>query len=291
MQVAFHIGAHCTDDDQLLKCLLVNKDLLARERIVIPGPSRYRSILREALKALAGSVAPQEIQDAVLEAAMDVDDADRIVFSNENFVCTAQMVLSGGRFYEKARDKTKWLRNIFPGNSVEFFFAMRDPATFVPAIFKSQDAQSPEAFLADFDPMNLRWSEVVKAIRNSNPDCPITVWCNEDTPLLWPEILQELSGHGPGTKLEGADALLASIMSQEGMRRMTAYVAAHPPVNKAQNRRIAAAFLGKFALDEALEEELDMPGWTEDYVRALTARYEEDMFEVAGIRDVRFLTP
>ena len=38
MQVVFHIGAPCTDDDRLIKSLLRNREALARDGIAIPTP-------------------------------------------------------------------------------------------------------------------------------------------------------------------------------------------------------------------------------------------------------------
>ena len=55
-------------------------------------------------------------------------------------------------------------------------------------------------------------------------------------------------------------------------------------------RRIVAAFLGKFAIDEALEEEIDLPGWTDETVEELTRRYDEDLLDIARIPGVRVIT-
>ncbi len=41
MQIALHIGAHCTDEDRLLKCLLMNKEILSDVGTAVPGPGRY----------------------------------------------------------------------------------------------------------------------------------------------------------------------------------------------------------------------------------------------------------
>ncbi len=60
MEIALHIGAHSTDEDNLLKCLYKNKSNLAQQGIVIPEPSRYRPAIRETMQALVGDVAPIE---------------------------------------------------------------------------------------------------------------------------------------------------------------------------------------------------------------------------------------
>ncbi|MGR3341743.1 MAG: hypothetical protein ACU0DI_00670, partial [Paracoccaceae bacterium] len=136
-----------------------------------------------------------------------------------------------------------------------------------------------------------RWSDVILSIRETNPDCPLTVWCNEDTPLIWPQVIQEVSGHGPSTEVNGGFAVLVKIMKREGMQRLRAYLGTHPPQNEIQPRRILVAFLDKYALEDEVEEELDVPGWTEALVHMLTQNYEDDLDEIGRMPGVNFISP
>ena len=43
MRIVYHLGAHCTDDERLMRCLLKNRDVLSAQGIVVPGPSKYRT--------------------------------------------------------------------------------------------------------------------------------------------------------------------------------------------------------------------------------------------------------
>jgi hypothetical protein len=40
------------------------------------------------------------------------------------------------------------------------------------------------------------WSEMLRRLTMTHPDCPVTVWCNEDTPLIWGELLQDIAAVG-----------------------------------------------------------------------------------------------
>ena len=80
-------------------------------------------------------------------------------------------------------------------------------------------------------------------------------------------------------------------MSREGMQRFRAYIDSHPNMSEIQKRKVIAAFLDKFALEEEIEEELDMAGWTEELVEELTALYDEDMDLVAQLPGITFLSP
>ncbi|MEM6478856.1 MAG: hypothetical protein AAF647_07400, partial [Pseudomonadota bacterium] len=85
--------------------------------------------------------------------------------------------------------------------------------------------------------------------------------------------------------------LLSEIMTEEGFNRFLAYLKSHPPQTGVQKRRIIAAFLNKFALEDELEEELDMPGWTTEIVDGLTDAYEEDLYTIERIPGVTLISP
>jgi len=291
MQVVFHIGAHSTDEDRLLKCLLKNKDVLRSQGVVVPGPSRFRKLIRETLAALGGEPPKRDTQDALVDAIIDEDEATRLVLSGEHMICVPTRIFHGGEFYALAGKKVQALAGLFPATEVEFHIGLRNPATFIPAVFDRSNNVSYENFMNGIEPPDLRWSDVLKRIKAAVPNATLTVWANEDTPLIWAEIIRELAGVDPMVELSGTDDLLAEIMTRNGFKRFQSYLENHPPQNEIQKRRVIAAFLSKFAVAEKIEQELDIPGWTEDYVDQLTDLYEEDLDEVQRMHGVNFIAP
>lgn len=292
MHVAYHIGAHCTDDDRLIKSLLKNKGVLANEGVIVPGPGRYRNALGSVVNKLAGAKASPETQDMLLDSILDVDNAERLILGHANFLGVHSRVLESGEFYPVARDKVTRLRNLFPDSPVSFFIGLRNPATFLPALFELGDSDDFTAFLGQIDPRDLFWSDVIETIRDAAPDCPVTVWCNEDTPLIWSEIMTEIAGIEPGeVPLKGGLDIIAEIMAKGGMARLRAYLDTHTPQNEMHRRRILAAFLDKFAMEDAVEQELDLPGWTAELIDDLTAAYDDDLLEIAAMPGVTVLSP
>jgi hypothetical protein len=75
------------------------------------------------------------------------------------------------------------------------------------------------------------------------------------------------------------------------MARLLAYLKAHPPQTEVQKRRIIAAFLDKFALEEEVEEVVDIPGWTDQTIDTLTRAYEEDVWLIERMPGVTLITP
>ncbi|WP_395539595.1 hypothetical protein [Neotabrizicola sp. sgz301269] len=290
MRIVYHLGAHCTDEERLVRCLLKNRGLLAQQGIVVPAPTRYRKLLRDTAVQLKGGAATVETQALVLEQIMDEDLAQRLVLSWDSFLSFPQWVLRG-QMYSFAGERIRAFTRIFPEIEAEFHLAIRNPATFLPALFEKQKGKTYEEFIEGSDPAALRWSDVVGQILRQNPGVPLVIWCDEDTPLIWPEVLQAVSGHDDAIELEETDELLSGIMSPEGMARMQNYMATHPAASIQQRRRIVSAFLDKFALKDKVEMEFTLPGWTEEMVARMTARYAEDVALICQMAGVTFIAP
>jgi hypothetical protein len=290
MRIVYHLGAHCTDEERLLRCLLKNRGLLAEEGIIVPGPAKYRTLLRDTAMTLKGQPAPPETQAMVLEQIISETDVDRLILSWDNFLGYAQGAVRRG-IYSSGAERMAAFCKIFPNAETEFFIAIRNPATFVPAVFQKQHGRAYEEFMDGVEVETLRWSTLIEALRTTNPDVAITVWCDEDTPLLWPEVLQAVSGHSDDITLVDTDDLLASIMTADGMQRMASYMATHPPQNAGQRRRVVSAFLDKFAQADQIDVTIEMDGWSEELVARMTDAYDQDVARIIAMDGVSFLSP
>ena len=294
MEIVYHLGAHCTDEDRLLRCLLKNRGILAQQGIIVPGPTHYRNLLRDTAIALKGNPASRDTQALVLEQIMEEDDAQRLVLSWDSFMSYPLWALKG-MLYPSAAERVRAFSNIFPDIQAEFFLAICNPATFLPGLYKLQSADKTrgkpyEGFVEGTDIFALRWSDTLQSVLDANPGAPLTVWCDEDTPLIWPEVIQAVTLHDDTTQLEDADDLLAQIMSPEGMTRMRAYLESHPPATPALRRKVISAFLDKFARPDKIMQSISLPGWEADTVSRLTETYERDVATIKHMPGIRFLS-
>ncbi len=284
-----HIGANCTDGERLLKSLLKNAEMLAGQGVQVPTPSRYRRLLRETIQELAGAAPEPGTRDVMLDAILDAGQPRRLVLSNPAFICTPARVFEAGCFYEMATFKARSLRALFPDDRLELFMAIRNPAGFVPAAWAQTKGRGFDEFLSGLDPRGILWSDVVTRLRQAVPEAGLTVWCDEDTPLIWDELIRRLAGIDGAAPVDGARDLLAAIMQPAGLARFDSYMQANPPKDQAQLRRVIAAFLDKYAIPEAVEEEIDLPGWDTALVAELTAIYEADVGRIAEMDGVRLI--
>ncbi|MDJ0630243.1 MAG: hypothetical protein QNJ44_18455 [Rhodobacter sp.] len=285
----YHLGVHCTDENRLIHSLMRNGDDLQKQGIIVPRPRRYRAKIGEATKKYRGDPMPEDEQKELFDAILMGYPAERVILSNESFLCMPGAAFDFNRIYAKAHYRSTWLRYVFPENPCEFFLAIRNPATYIPAALRQEGVPSYEKFIKNADLRQLRWRDVVEAIQENNPGCPITVWCNEDTPLIWPTLLREISDADPDMGFAGEFDMLKTIMHEDGFERMLSYLQSHSPQNEIQRRRVFAAFLDKFANEDELEEDIDLPGWTPELVDEITAIYEDDVYQIERMSGVTFI--
>ncbi len=290
MQIVFHTGAHFTNDDRLMRCLLRNKDRFANHGIAVPGPSKYRQLLRSTLHALKTASPDPNARDIILDAILDNEEADRLLLSNAHFFGVAKAAVQKGVFYPEAATGIANLRRLFPEDELEVFMAIRNPATFLPMVQSRSPDLDMTQILDGKDPRSLKWSAMITGMRQAAPDIPIFVWCDEDTPLIWTQILRDIAGLGPEEDISGAFEVLKTIMEPEGLAGLRAYLDKHRGITEIQTRRVITAFLDKFALQDAIEEELDVPGWTTDLVEDMTDLYDQDVLTVTQIPGVHFIS-
>jgi hypothetical protein len=291
MRIVFHIGANCTDGDRLLKSLMRSSNALTAARVAVPGPGKYRNLLGETLKSLDGRAPGADTRDVLLDAILDDQDADRLVMSNSTFLSMAPRIFEGGQFYGRAESRLTAFAACFAGDQIDLHLAVRNPATWLPAVFAQSSSRSFAAFMAGVNPLTLRWSDLIARIQRALPQAHLTVWCNEDTPLIWPALLRGLAGLPPSQALAGRHDMLAAIMQPDGFARFESYIATHPQPSELQERRVIGAFLDKFVRREEIEEEIDLPGWTDATVTAVTDAYEADVARIAALPGVNFIAP
>jgi hypothetical protein len=291
MHVIFHTGAHCTDEDRILKCLLRNHQDFSGRGVAVPGPGKYRDLLGQSFRAMELSGLAPNARDVLMDAILDNEAADRMILSNAFFFGSRKQAVSNGQLYPSAPDRIIQMQRLFPADRLEMFMGIRNPASFLPAVLGKASAQQLDGTLDGEDPRSLRWSDCLNRIRDAAPDLPLTIWCNEDTPLIWAEIIRRMAGLKPGEKITGGFDLLAELMTAEGMKGFRAYLQQHPKLSEPEKRGIMVSFLEQHAILEKLEEELDLPGWTHELVSDMTEIYDADMHRIKAIPGLHFIAP
>ncbi len=291
MQVALHFGAPYTDENRLQLCLGKNREALAEQGTIIPRPSSYRKQIKQVTNRFKDGTGDDALRMQFWDEVVGDQHAERVVFSTDTFLGVPRLAIGGDTFFPGQFNRLSAFLNMFDGAEVELFYAICNPANFVSSLLTGHKGEDVDTLLNHSDPMTLRWSEFFERLQENFPNVPVTVWCNEDSPLIWDEIVREVSGVDPLFNLTGTSDFLKELMSTEGFERFTDFIKQRPGMSAIQKRRVVAAFLEKFVKDEAIETEVTYPGWTDAHVDQVTELYDEDVYLIQSMPNVRLLTP
>ncbi|NDV00714.1 hypothetical protein [Pseudoroseicyclus tamaricis] len=290
MHIVFHIGAHCTDNERLLRCLLRDASMLAEHNVAVPGQGRYRKLFRDTLEGLGEAEPKEGTRDLLLDAVLDGRIAERLVLSNPSFLCPPNRVFEEGQLYAMAGTRAKALGQIFAGDEITIFLGLRNPASFIPDVYAQSSGMAFLDFMGGTDPRQVRWSDLVARLHEALPRAQLVLWANEDTPLIWGDILRRMAGT-PDAAFAGEYDLMETIMTEDGMGRFRTYLAQRNITGTAQRRRVIAAFLDKYAVEEEVVEEVDLPGIDNALAAELTSAYEADCTKIAAMPGVDWIAP
>ena len=293
MRIILHAGAQCTDDERLVRTLLRNADTLAKAQVAIPHPKSYRVLLRKTVnKALKNSFNPgarEHLLEVILKDAPV--QAGTVILSNPMFFGIPKETLHSGQLYPNAVGLLDKFLQIFSEDDVHLYFSIRNPASFFPAVFAASQLSEFSELLKNTDPLEIQWSEFASRLHQAFPDLSICMWCNEDSPFIWGQILRQM-GQLPAPKnITGDFDLFAEIISKEGFERFKTYISAHPNLTLRQLRIVMGAFAEKFGQNDKIVEELNAPGWDETLIQDLTELYDDDVRSIHKIPKIQFISP
>ena len=170
---------------------------------------------------------------------------------------------------------------------MRFLLSMRHPASILSDMLRSGRYSKFDETMPD--PTKLSWRDVVGDLRAQCPEVPVTVWRAEDIPLVWGGAMHEASGLPDTVALQGIFDPLEGLMSEDGLKRLSNYLAERTDFTMEMRARVIAIFLDKFAAKDALADELNIPGWTEKMQKLAEEKYLADVDAVASMPGVTYL--
>ncbi|MFC3061091.1 hypothetical protein [Paenirhodobacter populi] len=290
MQVAFHVGAFDTESDIPIRILRANDDILEEEGVIIASPEEYGNALREPLVALRGGVASAGMRDQVVMACTGrpPGDVDRLVITQRGLLAGPDRAVTAEGLYPLAPQRIGALANLFPQDEVEFHFSIISPVLLLQSLSRKRDYAE---LLDGRPPEQLLWSPVIARMAEAAQGRRLVVWCNEDLPLILPEVVRSLAALDPSTQLRSEDLLLRALLTPEGLRELQDDLAPLPPQAIAARRALTVAALDRHARPGRMDQEISIPGWSEDLVHDLTDLYEDDVSRLAAMPGVTFIAP
>lgn len=293
MRIILHAGAHCTDDDRLLTTLIRNKEILTKAKVAVPHPESYgillRGMLNQTLKKELVSETDKPFVETILKGAPT--NSETIILSNAVFFGFPTEILRSGQLYPNAITLLEKFLQLFPGDDVHLYFSIRNPASFLPAVFEASGLAEFSEVLAGTNPLEVQWSELFNRIRHAFPQLPVTLWCNEDSPFIWGQILRQMTQLPMAQMLSGDFDVFSEIVTKSGFERFKSYIGSHPTLTLRQLGIVMGAFAEKFGRREIILEEVEAPGWDQTLIQDLTDLYYEDLKSLPQIPNVNLILP
>ncbi|RJK98655.1 hypothetical protein D3P06_15590 [Paracoccus aestuarii] len=291
MQMVFHLGVHCTDGDRLLKTLLNNRAALQKAGTEIVTPNRHRGLFDEALKSLNGGSATPEMEQIMLDAMLESDDPSRVVMSTPTFMGAPGRAVGRDGLYPQIGMRAAALARLFPSARTEFFVAIRNPATLISEVLPMFGGKGYPDLMQGCHPTQLRWRDAAQRLMRAAQGRRVVMWCHEDVPLIWPEVVRLAGALPPEAPLSGGLLYMHDLLGDAGIARLRDAMAGRDRMDIAQRRQLYAQVLEAHALPGMLDQEIALPGWSQDLVDEVTAHYRSDVAEIAVMPGVEFLLP
>ncbi|WP_170465382.1 hypothetical protein [Ruegeria arenilitoris] len=291
MKVAIHAGVAFTDDGRLFKSLRTNGEALGQNSVALLGPRRYRQLFKSTFQVLNTRPPVPDELETLRNQLSSSQDIRRIVFSNEGFVGDRDTLLAEGQFYPLAGKRLSVLQEAFGEGGVELFIALRNPGSLIPKHLMSLPEEQRKEVIRKNDLSHLSWVEMIEDIRDFAPGVQITLWCNEDTPFIWGDIVRCVGGLPDDSRIIGEYNLLISLLTDDGQEQAQALLDQDTAQSRTEQRYALAQILEDHVRPDKIEEELDLPGWTEEVIDAFSELYEQDVATLEAMDGVRVLRP
>ena len=291
MDIAFYIGASCTDDEMLFGILRRQAETLAEGGICVPDPSSYRKLIRDALVSVQRGAALPEAGEIILDAITHGDHPRRLVLGNPNFLAIPSRIFAEGAFYGQAALKIAALAKLFPDNQISLYMGIRSGVGHLNEAFRRSDTQSLSQFMNSVHPLDISWFDLVQRIRRAAPQMELTVWCNEDVPVISPHILMSLADEWQNTFFARSLIPLSDLLDTEGVAAAQAVLLEENSPSIAKDEQIRLAALETFGKYGALTDTITLPEVSPKIINEMQDIYEEDCAAIAALEDVTFLRP
>lgn len=291
MQMVFHVGVHGTDGDRLLKTLLNNRGALQKVGTEVVVPNRHRDVFDEALKSLNGGTATPEMEQIMLDAILDSDHPQRVVMSTPTFMGAPGRAVGQEGLYPQIGMRVAALARLFPSARTEFLVALRNPATLLAEVLPQFSGGGYDDLMQGCQPLQLRWRAAIQRLVRAAQGRRLVLWCHEDVPLIWPEVVRLAGGLPQDVPLSGGLLYMHELLGDLGIARLRDAMAGQDQMSVAQRREIYGDMIARHALPGTLDQTIDLPGWTQDVVDKVTQNYRADVAEIAVLPGVEFLLP
>ncbi|WP_368345475.1 hypothetical protein [Pelagovum sp. HNIBRBA483] len=204
ISLSLHLGAHKTASTHLQHALKAHEEQLIAAGVRFYGPQYLRERDRSIPQMFGVGTAATTGRSAPLQLEFLAKDSDRVILSEENFLGKLfdERGVVGEPLYPLADMRINGLSQRLPHSKLRVFLAVRRPDTFLNSIYSQVLFGGlmlpPERFRERNDVSAVSWLGLVQRIARIPAISEVFLWCYEDYPKNFTQIIERLVGPGLG---------------------------------------------------------------------------------------------
>ena len=162
MRIILHVGANKTDEDHLLFSLRRNLNMHHQNKIALRLPKNYRRPLRQRMMQSNHTAPDADARDILLDMFLngEPEECRTLYMGIPGFFGTPKETIQNNAFYTHAISNLVRFVELFPEDQTHLFLALRNPATFIPAMMSEAKTDNLNFIMNKSDPRALRWSDL-----------------------------------------------------------------------------------------------------------------------------------
>ncbi|WP_439103251.1 hypothetical protein [Celeribacter marinus] len=292
MKAHLHIGVHFTKTQRLAQAVRINQRVYKRQNVVVPDVNEYRAQIDAVLRRLDGQVVPLEESRALLTRLASDESTTGLVMVDEKWCGPLESAFEEHMLYAGLADQVRRISNVFSAADLRVSMSIINPATLIGSVLDNGHAAGHANWFANNIPApDVSWMPCIDRIQEAAPHVPLTIWTEEDAPLIWERILRHLGDLNDDVAVRGSLTAVRDMLSKEGGERLTAYAKKFTPASQAALERVSLAFLDKYEEVDTVGPVGGIPGWTHDDLAEITAGYDDDIAALSKRSGVTVLQP
>ncbi|WP_417248402.1 hypothetical protein [Celeribacter sp.] len=292
MRVNLHVGMHFSRTSRLVRAVRLNEKNFSRYGVKAPPVKGYRTLIKEELARLDGLPPTRDEARALVHSICEESEPRSLVLIEEEWSGAINDAFKDEMLYASIGTNVRQVVELFQTEDVHLSLALVNPATYIAGVLGVERVVGQAKwFVRNVDPEKISWRATIVRLLAEVPDVPITLWAEEDAPLVWARAVRRIADLPDDTPIRATYLALREVLTPEGFDRLRTYLAKFPPKTPAARERVIIAFLNKYDAAPVYGPEGGIEGWDAAALDTITERYEADIAALATHPRITVIQP
>lgn len=291
-QISFFLGGHRAGISHVYDRLLKNERLLKSQGVKVVDTFEARKAIAVAVSGFNNHKPIDGVKEEFLK---DIDALSgkfkQVVVISDGMSGPVMRPMAGNAFYASAARRCEVLGRILYPMKPNYFFGIRNPATFIPSAYGQALLNGSvlpfSDFIASVNVLDLRWSNTLERVLPQVSNQSLHVWRVEDYENIWRQLIQAMTGIDNPDSLAQNPHPMNTGMSLTGANMLYKYLQANHHRDKDEQNKFTRELISNYP---SSDEPDDNSVWGLDLIEDLTYRYEDDWYFIERMEEIRAIS-